>query len=94
MLVPELDTRTNLWRIVRREETGMIPFELDGLYTKKDLAQRAIDQYECASALKSEAKASRAVDRELWAKAKAMKGMPTKQAYEMLKAQQETEIEQ
>jgi hypothetical protein len=89
MLVAEKDNLTNMWLVVRREGGGLVPEELKGWFTSQALCQRHIDRWVLTNALVTDVKEARANERELWKKAKAMKGIPSRDAFEMLKAQQE-----
>lgn len=91
MLVPFKNSHNNLWMVVREGETGAIPKELSGFFTSERLVRGAIDAYVANLTIITDNKSAVDIDKALWKQAKAMKGMNSRDAFNMLKAQYEVE---
>jgi hypothetical protein len=91
MLVPVKHNYTNLWTVAREGENGAIPQDLSGFYTSAGLAQKAINAYALTLSIDTENKTSSDIDKALWKQAKTVKGMSSREAFNMLKAQHDVE---
>lgn len=86
MLVAQKHELSNLWVVAREGENGAIPKELAGYYTSQRAADHAIGLYTSALDITTTVKSNNHVEKELWKKAKQVKGMNSRDAFEMLRA--------
>ena len=77
--------------VVREGETGAIPKDLSGFFTSEGLTKRAIDNYVATLTIETDNKNAVDIDKALWKQAKTIKGMSSRDAFNMLKAQYEVE---
>jgi len=91
MLVPFKNIHNNLWMVVREGEAGNIPQDLSGFFTSESLTRAAINRYVDNLTIVTDNKNAIDVDKALWKQAKTVKGMSSREAFNMLKAQYEAE---